>query len=206
MSSPIPMPTPFETSWLAACADCTNCGLAIQRQRVVISRGNPAARVMVIGEAPGASEDEQGLPFVGRSGRVLDGLFTGAGLDPDTDLFITNVVKCRPPENRKPTAAELRACRPWIQKQIEVVDPPLVVLVGATAVKAMLGSKQAMGSLRGVWIEQDGRSWMPIFHPSYLLRNPSRDPGKPVSLTLEDLRQVRDRLCQCEPASGAPTS
>ena len=200
------MPTPFETAWLAACADCTHCGLSTQRQRVVISRGNPAARVMVIGEAPGASEDEQGLPFVGRSGRVLDGLFTSAGLDPDTDLFITNVVKCRPPENRKPTAAELRACRPWIQKQIEVVDPPLVVLVGATAVKAMLGSKQAMGSLRGVWIEQDGRSWMPIFHPSYLLRNPSRDPGKPVSLTLEDLRQVRDRLCQCEPASGAPTS
>ena len=206
MSSPIPMPTPFETAWLAACADCTNCGLATQRQRVVISRGNPAARVMVIGEAPGASEDEQGLPFVGRSGRVLDGLFTSAGLDPDTDLFITNVVNCRPPENRKPTAVELRACLPWIQRQIEVVDPPLVVLVGATAVKAMLGSKQAMGSLRGAWIEQDGRSWMPVFHPSYLLRNPSRDPGKPVSLTLEDLRQVRDRLCQCEPASGAPTS
>ena len=195
----------FEERWLASCAGCTACDLSSSRHQVVISRGNPLAQVMVIGEAPGASEDAQGLPFVGRSGRLLDALFTTAGLDPATDLFITNVVKCRPPDNRKPKASELRACRPWIRDQIEVVDPKLVVLVGATSVAAMLGLKQAMGSLRGAWIEQEGRLWMPIFHPSYLLRNPSRDPGKPVSITLEDLRQVRDRLCQCESASGAPT-
>ena len=196
--------TPFSVEWLRACRGCCRCPLSAQRQQVVVSRGNPNAKVMVIGEAPGASEDAQGLPFVGRSGQLLDHLLVEAGLMPDRDLFITNVVKCRPPDNRKPSARELSACRPWIDEQMAVVDPAIVILVGATAVSAMLGRKQAMRSLRGVWIEQEQRTWMPIFHPSYLLRNPSRDPGKPVSLTLEDLRQVRDRLCQCVPASGAP--
>ncbi|EAU73902.1 uracil-DNA glycosylase [Synechococcus sp. RS9916] len=194
----------FTRQWLEACGGCCRCSLSTQRQQVVVSRGNPNAQVMLIGEAPGASEDAQGLPFVGRSGQLLDQLLVQAGLSPDRDLFITNVVKCRPPDNRKPSAKELSACRPWIEEQIAIVDPTVVILVGATAVSAMLGLKQAMRSLRGVWIEQDQRSWLPIFHPSYLLRNPSRDPGKPVSLTLEDLCQVRDRLCQGEPASGAP--
>ena len=194
----------FTPEWLEACRACSRCSLSAQRQQVVVGRGNPKAKAMVIGEAPGASEDAQGLPFVGRSGQLLDHLLVQAGLSPDQDLFITNVVKCRPPDNRKPSAKELSACLPWIEEQIASVDPAVVILVGATAVSAMLGRKQAMRSLRGVWIEQDQRSWMPIFHPSYLLRNPSRDPGKPVSLTLEDLRQVRDRLCQCDSASGAP--
>ena len=194
----------FSQEWLEACRGCCRCSLSAQRQKVVVSRGHPNARLMVIGEAPGASEDAQGLPFVGRSGQLLDRLLVEAGLSPDRDLFITNVVKCRPPDNRKPSAKELSACRPWIEEQIAIVDPAIVILVGATAVSAMLGLKQAMRSLRGVWIEQDQRSWMPIFHPSYLLRNPTRDPGKPVSLTLDDLRQVRDRLCQCDSASGAP--
>ena len=194
----------FSAEWLETCGGCCRCSLSSQRQQVVISRGHPNAKVMVIGEAPGASEDAQGLPFVGRSGQLMDRLLVEAGLMPDRDLFITNVVKCRPPDNRKPSARELSACRPWIDEQMAVVDPAIVILVGATAVSAMLGLKQAMRSLRGVWIEQEQRAWLPIFHPSYLLRNPSRDPGKPVSLTLEDLRQVRDRLCQCEPASGAP--
>ena len=194
----------FTPQWLEACGGCCRCSLSTQRQQVVVSRGNANAQVMVIGEAPGASEDAQGLPFVGRSGQLLDQLLMQAGLSPDRDLFITNVVKCRPPDNRKPSAKELSACRPWIDEQIAIVDPAVVILVGATAVSAMLGLKQAMRSLRGVWIEQDQRYWLPIFHPSYLLRNPSRDPGKPVSLTLGDLCQVRDRLCQGEPASGAP--
>ena len=194
----------FTPQWLEACGGCCRCSLFTQRQQVGVRRGNPDAQVMVIGEAPGASEDAQGLPFVGRSGQLLDQLLMQAGLSSDRDLFITNVVKCRPPDNRKPSAKELSACRPWIEEQIAIVDPAVVILVGATAVSAMLGLKQAMRSLRGVWIKQDQRSWLPIFHPSYLLRNPSRDPGKPVSLTLADLCQVRDRLCQGEPASGAP--
>ena len=200
------MPSPpgsFKQSWLERCRQCSRCGLSAERQHVVISRGDPSAKVMVIGEAPGASEDIQGLPFVGRSGQLLDQLLRTVGFNPDSDLFICNVVKCRPPNNRKPSSAELRACRPWIEEQLAHVDPLVVVLVGATAVAAMLKRKQAMRSLRGVWIEQAGRLWMPVFHPAYLLRNLSREPGKPMAMTLEDLRQVRLRLCQCEPASGA---
>ncbi|MGC6483749.1 MAG: uracil-DNA glycosylase [Synechococcus sp.] len=195
---------PLSAAWFEACRGCCRCGLSTQRQQVVVSRGNPKAQVMVIGEAPGASEDQQGRPFVGRSGQLLDRLLVQAGLNPDRDLLISNVVKCRPPNNRKPSSKELAACRPWIDEQIAAVDPAAVILVGATAVSAMLGLKQAMRSLRGVWIDKDQRWWMPIFHPSYLLRNPSREPDQPVALTLGDLRQVRDRLCQSEPASGAP--
>ena len=194
----------FDATWLARCRACRHCDLASTRQHVVVSRGNPEARVMVIGEAPGASEDARGLPFVGRSGQLLDQLLQLAGLDPAEDVFVTNVVKCRPPSNRKPTAVELRSCRPWINDQIAWVNPAVVILVGATAVAAMLNSKQAMRGLRGRWIRRDDRLWMPIFHPSYLLRNPSREPGKPVSLTVADLCQVQEWLCQGEPASGAP--
>ena len=194
----------FDPDWLARCRACSNCGLASTRQQVVVSRGNPQARVMVIGEAPGASEDEQGHPFVGRSGQLLDELLQLAGLNPAADVFFSNVVKCRPPNNRKPTAIELKACRPWIDDQIDRVDPSVVILVGATAVAAMVQRKQPMSGLRGQWIRQDARLWMPIFHPSYLLRNPSREPGKPVSLTVADLRQVQEWLCQGEPASSAP--
>jgi len=193
----------FDPDWLARCRACSNCGLASTRQQVVVSRGNPQARVMVIGEAPGASEDEQGHPFVGRSGQLLDQLLQLAGLNPAADVLFSNVVKCRPPNNRKPTAIELKACRPWIDDQIDRVDPSVVILVGATAVAAMVQRKQPMSGLRGQWIRQDARLWMPIFHPSYLLRNPSREPGKPVSLTVADLRQVQEWLCQGEPASSA---
>ena len=194
----------FDPAWLERCRHCSNCGLASTRQHVVVSRGNPQARVMVIGEAPGASEDEQGHPFVGRSGQLLDQLLQLAGLNPAADVLFSNVVKCRPPNNRKPTANELKACRPWIDDQIDRIDPAVVILVGATAVAAMVQRKQPMRGLRGQWIRQDARLWMPIFHPSYLLRNPSREPGKPVSLTVADLRQVQEWLCQCEPASNAP--
>ena len=197
-------PLTFDPAWLERCRHCSNCGLASTRQHVVMSRGNPQARVMVIGEAPGASEDEQGRPFVGRSGQLLDQLLLMAGLDPAADVFISNVVKCRPPNNRKPSALELKACRPWIDDQIARVDPAVVILVGATAVAAMVNSKQPMRGLRGEWIHHNDRLWMPIFHPSYLLRNPSREPGKPVSLTVADLRQVQKWLCQGEPAFGAP--
>ncbi len=194
----------FDAAWLATCRACNHCALASTRQHVVVSRGNPNARVMVIGEAPGASEDAQGLPFVGRSGQLLDQLLKLAGLDPASDVFVSNVVKCRPPNNRKPSAVELRACRPWIDEQIARVNPGVVILVGATAVAAMVHCKEPMRGLRGQWIRHESRLWMPIFHPSYLLRNPSREPGKPVSLTVADLRQVQEWLCQCEPAPGAP--
>ena len=128
----------FTPQWLEACGGCCRCPLSTQRQQVVVSRGNANAQVMVIGEAPGASEDAQGLPFVGRSGQLLDQLLVQAGLSPDRDLFITNVVKCRPPDNRKPSAKELSACRPWIDEQIKVAARAIVILVRGTGCSAML--------------------------------------------------------------------
>jgi DNA polymerase len=180
----------------SACAACRRCGLANGRLKVVVGRGNPRARLLLIGEAPGAQEDLEGLPFVGRSGQLLDRLLQSAGIDSNRDAYICNVVKCRPPDNRKPSAAELAACRPWLEQQIALVDAPLVVLVGASALQGVLGIKGGITCLRGQWRSWQGRWLMPILHPSYLLRNPSERPGSPKALTLDDLRLVQSRLAQ----------
>lgn len=182
-----------------ACADCRRCGLAEGRQQVVVARGNPEARLMVIGEAPGAQEDAEGLPFVGRSGRLLDQLLAAAGLDPAADVYICNGVKCRPPNNRKPTAGEMAACRPWLEQQIAVVDPPLVVLLGATALEAVLGIRGGITQRRGQWLSSPvewlrGRRLMPVLHPSYLLRFPTPAEGSPRALTAADFWEVRRAL------------
>jgi len=180
----------------SACAACRRCGLADGRQQVVVGRGNPRARLLLIGEAPGAQEDLEGLPFVGRSGQLLDRLLQSAGIDSNREAYICNVVKCRPPDNRKPSAAELAACRPWLEQQIALADAPLVLLVGASALQGVLGIKGGITSLRGQWRPWQGRWLMPILHPSYLLRNPSERPGSPKALTLDDLRLVQSRLAQ----------
>jgi DNA polymerase len=180
----------------SACAACRRCGLAEGRHQVVVGRGNLRARLLLIGEAPGAQEDLEGLPFVGRSGQLLDRLLQSAGIDSNRDAYICNVVKCRPPDNRKPSAAELAACRPWLEQQIALVDAPLVVLVGASALQGVLGIKGGITTLRGQWMPWQGRWLMPILHPSYLLRNPSERPGSPKALTLDDLRLVQGRLTQ----------
>lgn len=149
---------------------------------------------MLIGEAPGADEDNQGLPFVGRSGRLLSELLEQAELDEDEDLYICNVIKCRPPNNRKPTSDEIKQCRPWLEEQIALVNPSLVLLAGATALQAVLGIKSGISKLRGQWHEQEGKAFMPVFHPSYLLRFGSRETGSPRALTLQDLREAKRRL------------
>jgi len=182
-----------------ACRQCQRCSLAQGRNQVVLARGNPAARLLLIGEAPGAEEDRQGLPFVGRSGQLLDRLLAEAGLDPQRDLYIVNGIKCRPPENRRPTPAELAACRPWLERQIALVDPELILLVGATALQAVLGVKGGITRLRGQWLPGDGpllagRSLMPLLHPSYLLRNASEAVDSPRWHTRADLVAVRSRL------------
>ena len=176
------------------CHACRSCSLALGRQQVVFSRGNPLARLMLIGEAPGAQEDGRGQPFVGRSGLLLDQLLATAGLDSHQDAYIGNAVKCRPPGNRKPTALELAACRPWLQQQIALVQPQVLVLVGATALQAVLGLKGPISQLRGQWTSLEGRACMPIFHPAYLLRNGSTQPGRPRDLTRLDLVAVREHL------------
>jgi len=182
----------------AACAGCERCGLAAGRQRVVVSRGNPAARLMVIGEGPGQQEDDTGRPFVGRAGQLLDRILASVGLDSERDAYICNVVKCRPPENRRPTPAEMAACRPWLDAQITLVNPPLIVLAGATAVEGVLGIRGGISRLRGQWQPLDGRWCLPVFHPSYLLRNPSRQEGSPKWLTWQDMQDVKRRLQQLE--------
>ena len=190
-------------SSLEDCHLCTACELASTRQTVVISRGNPNADLMLIGEAPGAQEDDQGIPFVGRSGRALDQLLREVDLDPSRDLYICNAIKCRPPNNRRPKKAELAACRSWLNLQLEAMNPKVIVLTGATAVEAILGIKGGMTQLRGQWQSWNGRAVMPIFHPSYLLRNPSKAAGAPLDLTRQDLAAVRHRLCEPWTASNS---
>lgn len=181
------------------CGACQACGLAQARQHVVVSRGNPGARLLLIGEAPGAQEDEQGRPFVGRAGQLLDRMLESVGLDSERDAYICNVIKCRPPDNRRPTAAEIAACRPFLLRQIALVDPSLILLVGATALEGVMGIKGGITRLRGQWRTGEGeglegRALMPILHPSYLLRNPSREQGSPKWHTWQDLKEVKRRL------------
>ena len=178
----------------ASCLQCQRCDLAKERQNVVVSRGNPVARLMVIGEAPGADEDAQGRPFVGRSGRLLDACLAEVGLDQADDAYICNLIKCRPPGNRRPTPAELKACRPWLDRQILEINPEILFILGATATATLLECRTPISRLRGHWTEWQGRSVMTSFHPSYLLRNPSGDPGKPRSLFMADLANVKHAL------------
>ena len=166
---------------------------------MVVSRGNPRASLLLIGEAPGAQEDAQGRPFVGRAGQLLDRMLESVGLDSERDAYICNVIKCRPPDNRRPTAAEIAACRPFLLRQIALVDPRLILLVGATALEGVLGIKGGITRLRGQWRAGEGeglagRALMPILHPSYLLRNPSREQGSPKWHTWQDLKEVKRRL------------
>ena len=181
---------------LLDCTACRRCDLAAERQQVVVSRGNPAARLMLIGEGPGAQEDSAGLPFVGRSGQLLDQLLAAAGIDSNRDAYVCNVVKCRPPQNRRPTAAEMTACRPWLDRQIALVNPAVILLVGATALEGVLGIKGGITRLRGQWHASEietlrGRCLMPVLHPSYLLRFNSQAEGSPRALTAGDFLEVR---------------
>ncbi|WP_320667895.1 uracil-DNA glycosylase [Prochlorococcus sp. MIT 1307] len=183
---------------------CDCCGCNQSSTQVVVSRGNPGARFMLIGEAPGAREDALGEPFVGRSGKVLDQMLINVGINPSKDVFICNAVKCRPPKNRRPSKAELLSSLPWLKQQIKLVDPLVIALAGSTAVEAVLGVKEKITSLRGVWQTWEGRMVMPLFHPSYLLRNPSKVEGAPISLTRGDLLEVKNKLKEFQKAIAMP--
>ncbi len=169
--------------------------LASAGTRIVISRGNPKAKILLVGEAPGPQENVQGVPFVGRAGQLLDKIFAAVELDTNKDVYITNSVFRMPPgENgknfRKPTTAEIEYYRPYTFEIIRLVNAPIVLLMGNVACQAVLG-KTGITRLRGKWIEKENYSIMPIFHPSYLLRNPSKKPGSPKSLMWDDIREVR---------------
>ena len=168
--------------------------MSTTRKNVVFGRGNPDSKIFVIGEGPGQQEDESGLAFVGRAGKMLDSAFLSVGIDTNEDCYISNIVKCRPPNNRKPLANEIKECIPWLSEQIEFIKPKVIVLAGSTAVQSYLNIDEPISKLRGKWIVRDGIKYMPIFHPSYLLRNPSKEKGKTKWLTWQDLKKVKKEI------------
>lgn len=164
---------------------------------MVIFRGNPQADIMIVGEAPGTEEDRQGKPFVGRSGKLLDQILSAVGLDPQEDVFITNAVFRLPPGNdgkplRKPTPDEIDFYKPYLMEIIRLIDPKIILLTGGVSMRSVLNeTKLGITKMRGNWHEIDGRWVMPIFHPAYLLRNPSKKPGSPKAKTWEDVQEVK---------------
>lgn len=151
--------------------NCTLCALSQKRTNVVFGEGFSKAKIMCIGEGPGYYEDQMGRPFVGKSGELLDKILGVCGFTRDEHVYIANIVKCRPPENRDPLPEERTACLPYLLKQIEIIQPKIIVLLGATALKGLIDPNAKITQLRGTWLEWDGLQVMPTFHPSALLRN-----------------------------------
>ena len=169
--------------------------LASAGTNIVISRGNPGARLLLIGEAPGPQENIQGKPFVGPAGQLLDKILQAGRFDPDKDVYITNSVFRLPPGEdgkafRKPNYQEIEYYRPFVFEIVRLIDPLVILLTGNVACQSIL-NKTGITTLRGRWTQVDGRWLMPIFHPSYLLRNQSREPGSPKALMWDDIREVR---------------
>jgi uracil-DNA glycosylase len=175
-----------------AAMTCTECGLCRNRTNVVFARGNPEAKLMLIGDAPGSSEDSSGKPFTGRAGQLLDRILESVNIDLEKDIYLCNIVKCRPPENRLPARDEIKSCRQYINAQLEFVKPKLILLAGSTAMQAILQVKEPISRVRGKWFnfENDAKV-MAVFHPSYLLRNDSKEVGSPKWLMWQDIKAVR---------------
>ena len=168
--------------------DCTRCKLHNARHTIVFGDGSANAKLVFVGEGPGADEDAQGLPFVGRAGKLLTQMIEAMGLQRN-EVYICNVVKCRPPENRAPEPDEVAACSPYLLRQIDAINPKVIVCLGAVAAKALLNTTRGISSFRGEWIEWRGRQLMATYHPAYLLRNP---PAK--SDVWKDLQKVMAEL------------
>jgi uracil-DNA glycosylase family 4 len=175
-------------------ASCTKCGLAATRTQTVFARGNPEAQLCFVGEAPGADEDAQGLPFVGRAGQLLDRMIGAMGLSPERDVYICNILKCRPPGNRRPEPEEMATCIPYLHEQLALVRPRAIVAMGNTAVAALLDTKLGITKLRGQWKLYRGHTLvMPTYHPSYLLR-PSPQQTEAKRQAWQDLQLVMKEL------------
>jgi DNA polymerase len=152
--------------------NCTNCVLHKNRTNFVFGSGNPNAKVMVIGEGPGAEEDKQGLPFVGRAGQLLTDILKAIKFERE-EVYIANIVKCRPPENRTPLPEEMDTCIPYLKKQISLIQPKMILCLGLTAAKGLLRKKESLTALRGKFFDYEGIKVMVTFHPAALLRNPN---------------------------------
>ena len=161
---------------------------------LVVADGNVFADLLIVGEAPGSKEDLEGRPFVGKSGKLLKNLLEISKINIYDDVFFCNVIKSRPPNNRKPTKIEVSIHKPWVLQQIKLVDPKIIILTGSTAMQAILELNEPISNIRGKWIKKDDRQFMIIFHPSYLLRFSKDGINNPYALTLKDLQKVRKKL------------
>ncbi len=169
--------------------NCHLCELSKSRHKVVCGEGDPHADLLFIGEAPGATEDSSGKPFVGRSGELLTKMIENVLHVSRSDVYITNIVKCRPPNNQVPTASQAHTCQPYLLKQIELIKPKLIVTLGATAYHFLTGDETEISKVRGTIHKQNGYTLIPTYHPSYLLRNPSAKKE-----VFEDLLKVKDLM------------
>lgn len=178
------------------CLKCQKCSLAKSRNNVVFSDGKPNNKIMLIGEAPGYWEDMKGKPFVGKAGQLLDKIFNCVGLSREKDFYICNTIKCRPPENRNPLPEEKSACREYLDAQIKILNPKIILLCGKVAAQSFLGEVNSITQIRGKWFDGNDYGFknvkfMPIFHPSYLLRNDSREKGSPKWLMWQDIKEIK---------------
>lgn len=192
-----PAPAPTDPAERQAALDqlqtevtaCTRCVLAGSRAHAVFGEGSPTPRLVVVGEAPGADEDRTGRPFVGRAGQLLTKMLAAIGL-PREDVFICNLLKCRPPGNRNPRPDEVAACKPFLREQLRLLDPPMILALGSPAARELLQTRRGIMSLRGRFMKtRDGYRVMPTFHPAYLLRNPAAKRD-----VWEDLKKVAAEL------------
>ena len=170
------------------CSHCRECALYQTRKNVVFGVGNPQAEIMLVGEGPGANEDEQGIPFVGRGGQLLDDMLEMVYLD-RTKVYIANVVKCRPPQNRDPLNVEEDACIGYLQRQIALLRPKILVCLGRIAAKAIIKQDFKITQEHGQWFERDGIQMTAIYHPAALLRDPRKRPE-----TFEDLKAIQAKV------------
>lgn len=181
----------MEDSWEALqyeCARCRECALSQTRQNVVFGVGNPRAEIMLVGEGPGANEDEQGVPFVGKAGALLDDMLAIIGLD-RTKVYIANIVKCRPPGNRDPLNVEQDACIGYLRRQMALVRPKILVSLGRVAAMRLIDPKFRITKEHGVWFDVDGMRMMAMYHPSALLRDPGKRPE-----TFDDLKSLQKEI------------
>ncbi len=170
---------------------CEACPLSKGRKHTVPGEGNVRSPIIFVGEGPGEEEDSTGRPFVGKAGQLLDKIFESINFV-RSDLYITNIVKCRPPENRVPTNEEVDACSHFLMAQISIIKPKIIVPLGATALKFFMNDKESITSVRGKLFDwRGGIKIFPMFHPSYLLRQPSKEPGMPKALTWNDIKELK---------------
>ncbi|NLS45721.1 MAG: uracil-DNA glycosylase [Firmicutes bacterium] len=170
------------------CLKCSRCILREGRNKVVFGEGNPKAKVMFVGEGPGGEEDVQGKPFVGRAGQLLDKILASVSLS-RSEVYITNIVKCRPPKNRMPNSDEILACSSYLSAQIKMINPLIIVCLGSLATRVLIDKNAKITRMRGQWHEINGILYMPTFHPAALLRDPSKK--RPV---WEDMKKVVEAL------------